>query len=182
MAAPQISSGSPPIIESMGHTRFPSIRHWIPALLAVLVIALESTVFMSANNTSRWLLPVWERLFGPISPQHWSVVHHYIRKTGHFTGYGLVSVCFFHGFRTTLNSAHSLRALWFRSAAFALGCTFLVASADELHQAFLPGRGGSPLDVLLDTCGALLAQLLVLALIPRISRRPPASLAQSFAK
>ena len=166
----------------MGHPRFFTIRHWIPAALAVLIIGLESTVFMSANNTSRWLLPIWEHLFGPITPKHWSVVHHYIRKTGHFTGYGLVSLCFFHGFRTTLSAARGLRALWHRSAAFALGCTFLVASADEIHQAFLPGRGSSPLDVLLDTCGATVALLLVLVLILRIHKRPPAPLAQSFAK
>lgn len=166
----------------MGHPRLLNIGHWVPAALAVLVIGFESTIFMSANNTSRWLLPIWEYLFGPITPKHWSLVHHYIRKTGHFTGYGLVSLCFFHGFRTTLKSAGSLPALWYRSAIFALGCTFLVASADEIHQAFLPGRGGSLLDVLLDTCGAVVAQLLVLAIIPRIKRKPPASLAESFAK
>jgi len=166
----------------MGHPRLLIVRHWIPALVAVLVIALESTVFMSANNTSQWLLPVWERLFGPISPQRWSVVHHYIRKSGHFTGYGLVSLCFFHGFRTTLNAVRGLRSLWMRSAVFAIGCTILVASADEFHQAFLPGRGASPWDVALDTCGALVMQLLILAIMPRIHRRPPMSLAESFAK
>lgn len=166
----------------MGHSPFRTIRHWIPAALAVLVIAFESTVFMSANNTSRWLLPVWEHLFGPITPKHWAVIHHYIRKTGHFTGYGLVSLCFFHGFRTTLSAANGLRTLWFRSAAFALGCTFLVAAADEIHQAFLPGRGGSPIDVALDTCGALIVQLIILALIPRFNRTPPAPFAESFAK
>ncbi|MFZ0661490.1 MAG: VanZ family protein [Acidobacteriaceae bacterium] len=163
-------------------SRFRVFRHWIPAALAVAVIAVESTVFMSASNTSRWLLPVWERLFGPITPQHWSVVHHYIRKTGHFTGYGLVSLCFFHGFHSTLNAARGLRELWFRSAAFALGCTILVASADEIHQAFLPNRGGSARDVALDTCGALIMQLIILALMPRLSRKPPSPAAESFAK
>lgn len=149
----------------MGNPRLRALLHWAPAALAVLVIAVESTAFMSANNTSRWLLPLWERLFGPISPEHWSVVHHYIRKTGHFTGYGLVSLCFFHGFRTTLRAAHSLRRLWMRSSIFAIGCTVLLASADELHQAVLPMRGSSPLDVALDTCGAILAQLIILAVL-----------------
>ena len=96
---------------------------------------------MSAANTSRWLRPVWEWLFGPISSHRWSIVHECIRKTGHFTGYGLVSVCFFHGFRNTLRAVDGLRALWVRSSVFAIGCTILIASADELHQAFLPGRG-----------------------------------------
>jgi VanZ family protein len=146
------------------------------------MIALESTVFMSSANTSRWLLPVWERLFGPISPPQWSIVNQSIRKTGHFTGYGLVSLCFFHGFRNTLRAVDGLRALWVRSAMFALGCTILIAAADELHQAFLPNRGGSPWDVALDTCGAITALLIVLFLMPRLSHRPAASFSGSFAK
>jgi VanZ family protein len=166
----------------MGNPQFQILRHWIPAALAVIIIALESTVFMSANNTSRWLLPLWEHLFGPITPQHWAVVHHYIRKSGHFAGYGTVSLCFFHGWRTTLRAANGLRALWMRSAVYAIGCTILVASADEFHQAFLPGRGSSPWDVGLDTCGAIIAQIIILALMPRLMRKPPAPLAESFAK
>jgi VanZ family protein len=166
----------------MGSSRRRVFLHWLPAALAVLMIALESTVFMSANNTSRWLLPVWERLFGPISPHRWSIVHECIRKTGHFTGYGLVSFCFFHGFRTTLRASEGLHALWFRSALFALVCTIFIASADELHQAFLTNRGGSPLDVLLDTCGAVMVQLILLFLMPRLSHKPAASFSGSFAK
>lgn len=166
----------------MGSSRARAFLHWLPAALAVLMIALESTVFMSANNTSRWLLPVWERLFGPITPRHWSIVHECIRKTGHFTGYGLVSICFFHGFRTTLRAIDGLYRLWMRSAIFALGCTILIASADELHQAFLPNRGGSPLDVALDTCGAITALLIALFLMPRISPKPAASFYGSFAE
>ena len=75
---------------------------WIPAMLSVLVIALESTATMSADNTSRWLYPFWARFLGPISAEHWAELHHLIRKTGHFVGYGLVSVTFFYSWRQTL--------------------------------------------------------------------------------
>lgn len=166
----------------MGNPRLRALLHWLPAVLAVAVIAAESTVFMSASNTSRWLLPVWNWLFGPVTQRHWSIIHESIRKSGHFIGYGLVSVCFFYGFRTTLRASGGLRALWVRSAAFALGCTILVASADELHQAFLPGRGSSIKDVGLDTCGAVLAQLIILALMPRLARRRNDALLTSPAK
>ncbi|HEX5236821.1 MAG TPA: VanZ family protein [Silvibacterium sp.] len=156
----------------MGNSRLHSVRHWIPAALAVLMIAIESTVMMSADNTSRWLLPIWVHLFGPITPAHWATVHHYIRKTGHFTGYGIVSLCFFHGWRKTLHLTSSgVRALWMRSAALAIGCTVLVASADEFHQSFLPSRTGVPQDVVLDTSGAIAVQLLVLLLMPLFIRR-----------
>jgi VanZ family protein len=146
--------------------------HWIPAIFAVAMIAFESTATMSAANTSRWLLPIWIHLFGPITPGRWDVVHHYIRKTGHFIGYGFVSLCFFYGWRFTLHSARvTMRALWARSASLAVACTILVASADEFHQTFLPGRTGTPRDVVLDTCGAITVQLLILALLPLFSRR-----------
>jgi VanZ family protein len=69
-----------------------------------------------------------------------------------------------------------------RSSVFAIGCTILIASADELHQAFLPNRGGSPWDVALDTCGAITAQLIVLFLMPRLSQRHESSLSGFYAK
>lgn len=166
----------------MASSRLRNLSPWIPAALAVIVIAIESTATMSADNTSRWLLPVWVRLFGPITPERWAVVHHYIRKTGHFTGYGLVSFSFFHGWRKTLQlTAGSLRALWVRSAVLAVGCTIMVASADEFHQTFLPGRTGRVADVGLDTCGALAVQLVILALMPLMSRRPSERFLATFA-
>ena len=44
-----------------------------------------------------------------------------------------------------------LRALGRESAALAVGIAY--AASDELHQHFVPGRQGSPLDVLLDSVG-----------------------------
>ena len=157
----------------MGNPRVRNLLHWLPAALAVAVIAFESSATMSAANTSRWLLPFWVHFFGPVTPERWDLIHHYIRKTGHFTGYGLVSLCFFHGWRLTLKLAdRSVRALWVRSSLFAIGCTILIASADELHQSFLPSRTGRPIDVVIDTCGAILAQLLILVLMPVFRRKP----------
>jgi VanZ family protein len=157
----------------MGRFRLRYLLHWLPAALAVVMIAFESTATMSAANTSRWLLPIWVHLFGPISPEHWDVVHHYIRKTGHFTGYGLVSLCFFHGWRKSLElMGHIGRALWIRSAVLAVGCAVLIASADEYHQTFLPGRTGQISDVGIDTCGAIAVQLLILVLMPMLRRNP----------
>lgn len=135
-------------------------------MLAVAMIAIESTATMSAANTSRWLLPLWVHLFGPISAAKWAIVHHYIRKTGHFVGYGTVSLCFYHGWRSSLSTRRlSLSAVWRRSSLLAVLCTLVVASADEFHQSFLPGRTSSVYDVALDVCGAIVAQLILLSLL-----------------
>lgn len=138
--------------------------HWLPALAGISLIVAESTAMMSANNTSRWLLPVWTRLFGPVSPSRWAVIHHYIRKGGHFIGYGAVSLGFFDAWRTTLlDRWPAFRERFWRAAGLALLCTLLLASWDEWHQSFLPGRTSTPWDVVLDCCGAVFAQLLLMA-------------------
>lgn len=142
------------------------ILHWIPALIGIAVIVAESTETMSSANTSRWLLPLWLKLFGPISAARWEVVHHYIRKSGHFVGYGSVSLAFFNAWRVTLERRWP--EWWTRvryAAPLALFSTLLLASWDEWHQSFLPGRTSSPWDVLLDFCGAVAAHLVLLAVI-----------------
>lgn len=147
--------------------------HWIPALIGIGIIMAESTATMSAENTSRWLLPFWIKLFGPISPEHWAVVHHYIRKTGHFVGYGMVSLGFFDSWRVTLEARWTAWRVRFQYAAgLALVCTLLLASWDEWHQSFIPGRTSSTRDVALDFCGALLAQLMLLWASNVWRRRP----------
>jgi VanZ family protein len=166
-------------MEPMGPNRFrlqpvlQRVLDWLPAALSVLMIALESTATFSASNTSQWLYPLWVRLFGPISPAHWAEVHHLIRKTGHFVGYGLVSVAFFYSWRQTLHRmAVKHWTLWRRASVLAVLCTLLIASLDEYHQSFLPSRTSSPRDVLIDLCGAIAFQLVLLLAIQLFSRRP----------
>jgi VanZ family protein len=43
-----------------------------------------------------------------------------------------------------------------------LGICFLYAISDELHQAFIPGRNGNPIDVLIDTAGAAFGLLIII--------------------
>ncbi len=142
---------------------------WLPAMLGLCVIAFESTETFTAGNTSRWLRPAWQAIFGAVSDPAWEKIHHYIRKTGHFTGYGTLSLLFLRGWlRTLARGLHeTLAAFRFRAATLAILYTFLAASADEFHQTFLPGRTGLFRDVLLDTAGALVAHLLFALLVWR---------------
>ena len=159
------SSGRHPILQR--------VLDWLPAALSVLMIVLESTSTMSASNTSQWLYPLWVKLFGPISSADWDEVHHLIRKTGHFVGYGVVSLAFFYSWRQTLHRmAVKHWTLWRRASVLAVGCTLLIASLDEYHQSFLPSRTASPVDVGIDLCGAIAAQLILLLIISWFARRP----------
>jgi VanZ family protein len=129
---------------------------WIPVALGAAVIALESTEWMSADHTSgplRWLFQV---IFGPISSARWEIVHSLIRKSGHFLCYGAIGLAWLRAWWMTLTHSRFLQ-----DAVLALLGTALMASADEYHQTFLPNRTGSPWDVLLDCCGAIVLQMVV---------------------
>jgi VanZ family protein len=139
------------------------ISTWLPVAIGLCVIACESTGQFSADNTSRYLRPIFTFLFGVWTDAHWQVFHHALRKSGHFLGYGTLGLLWFRAWlRTfTARTEWTLTGWRLRSAVLGLIGTFLTASADEFHQTFLPGRTGQFSDVLLDTCGALLFTLIV---------------------
>jgi VanZ family protein len=83
------------------------------------------------------------------------LIHHLIRKTGHFLGYGIFSLVCFRAFWLSFQSAASRLRRQMQAHGLAILATFLVASADEFHQSFLSNRTGQFSDVLLDTCGAV---------------------------
>jgi len=135
------------------------LKAWIATILWLIVIAIESTTYLSAHNTSRILYPLLHFLFGVSHTrfEHW---HFYIRKGGHVFGYGLLSILLFRAWRETLPSIRNSR--WtLRWAAIAVVGTTLVASLDEWHQSYIPSRTGTVHDVILDTCAGVAAQILV---------------------
>ncbi len=129
---------------------------WFPVLLGIVVILIESTEMMGADHTSGPLRRIYEFFFGHVSMQRWEVIHHYIRKSGHFLGYGLIGLAWLRAWWMTLPRSHFLP-----DALLALLGTALIASCDEWHQSFLPNRTSSPWDVVLDCTGAIVLQLLV---------------------
>jgi VanZ family protein len=133
---------------------------WLPTLLWLCVLALFSTDIFSAEHTARVLTKIFYVLFGGVSSHGFGLVHYLIRKTAHFTSYGLLSALTFFSWRATLPA----RRRWsFRWCELALLLTLLAASLDEFHQTFVPSRTGNYHDVILDMIGALFFQL-VLAL------------------
>lgn len=149
--------------KAVTHTRQRSARYWIsawwPVALAICAIAIESTADFGADHTSGPLRWIWEHLFGHVSNARWALLHHHIRKTGHFLGYGTMGLLWLRAWWMTLP-----RAAFLLDAALALLGTAAVASLDEYHQSFLPNRTGIPSDVMLDCSGALVLLLLYLLL------------------
>jgi VanZ family protein len=126
--------------------------------MGIGVIAIESTPYFGSDRTSGPLRWLWEEMFGAVNNGRWLVVHHVIRKAGHFVGYGIMGLLWLRAWWLSMPRAKFLTA-----CSLALLGTFTVASADELHQSFLPNRTGLFSDVLLDCCGALLSLLIAYA-------------------
>jgi VanZ family protein len=136
------------------------IRAWLPVVAAIAVIAIESTDWFGADHTSGPLRWIWEHLFGAVDDGRWAEIHHVLRKTGHFLGYGTMGLLWLRAWWMTLP-----RSSFLMDATLALIGTALVASTDEFHQSFLPNRTGMPSDVLLDCAGAFTLQLVLYVFI-----------------
>jgi VanZ family protein len=137
------------------------LKVWIAAGLWLVVIAIESTSYLSAESTSRFLYPILHFLLG-LTLKQFAVWHHYIRKTGHFVGYFILSVLLFRAWKTTL----SLPAIWaLRWSGIAFFMSAMVASLDEWHQTYIPSRTGAISDVMLDSSAALTAQIVIFLLL-----------------
>ena len=132
------------------------IHAWWPVAVAITVICLESTEMMGADHTSGPLRTIYQFIFGHVPGRRWEMIHHTIRKSGHFIGYGLMGLAWLRAWWMTLP-----QSLFVQDTLLSLAGTALVATLDEYHQSFLSNRTSSPWDVVLDCAGALTLQLIV---------------------
>ena len=117
------------------HMRKLSRGLWVwapPVALMALIFALST---MPAGNEEHGFLYVLSR------------------KAAHFAEYALLLALWWRALTTKLSERRAL--------AVALAITVLYAGTDELHQTFVNGRAGRPLDVMIDTAGALTAVALI---------------------
>jgi VanZ family protein len=141
-------------------TRFRGARFWVsawfPVLLGILMILIESTEWLGSDHTSAPFRIFYQAIFGHVSDRQWEVIHQFIRKSGHFLGYGLIGLAWLRAWWMSLP-----RSRFVPDALLALVGTALIASADEFHQSFLSNRISSSWDVLIDCCGAITLQFMV---------------------
>jgi len=130
---------------------------WLPAIVWLAIIAVESTDLLSSEHTSRFLFPLVHWLFG-VTAEQFAPFHAVLRKLGHIFGYGMLSLLLYRAWRSSIAVAGHPRwsIKWSRLAIF---MTAFVASLDEWHQSYLPSRTGTVHDVFLDTAAAIAAQL-----------------------
>ncbi len=107
-----------------------------------------STDLMSAEHTSRFLIPFLHWLNPNISPAAIAQAHLLLRKAAHVIEYAILSGLLFRALRGLIGG------FWWR-AAVALVPTLTFAATDEYHQSFVPSRTASLGDVCVDFGGAI---------------------------
>jgi VanZ family protein len=124
---------------------------WLPVALWGVFIFTMSTSTFSALNTSKIIEPMMRWIFPLASTETISVLHALIRKSAHFTEYGVLFWLLLRG---------PMRGRPYLALAVCVVYAFL----DEGHQILVPGRTPSLYDVALDSTGALFSRFLSLAI------------------
>lgn len=95
-----------------------------------------------------WSVPA---LLNGLSSEQLHTLNFIVRKGAHLTEYAiLTTLCFAMG-------TFGFQQPWKSVLPFAVLGSAIFAVTDEIHQSFVPNRGASLVDVLIDITGALLA-------------------------
>ncbi|MFN4033983.1 MAG: VanZ family protein [Fimbriimonadales bacterium] len=135
---------------------------WLPVLLwgaMLLLIFYFSSRAGSFENSAGWVRALLAQ-FAPdlaerITEAQLHTINYIFRKTGHGTGYFLLTLLGYGAFRRSfgMEAARALR--------WAIATSWLRAVIDEIHQAFVPGRTGTIVDVGIDAIGIGIAAWLI---------------------
>ena len=127
------------------------LKYWLPVLIWLGVIFIGSSDLMSAEHTSRFLIPFLRWLKPNISPETLAVIHFVVRKCAHLTEYAVLALLLF---RAVFRGTHLKWSMSILCVSVWIVCV-LVAAADEFHQSFVESRGASVWDVMIDAGGAI---------------------------
>ena len=119
---------------------------------------------MSAEHTSRFIVPFLRWLKPDISAETLASIHFIVRKCTHVGEYAILALLLLRAATLITNSKRSIPILYLS----VLGVSLIVAATDEFHQTFVASRGASVQDIMIDSSGAVLG--LVIASIIRMSR------------
>ena len=145
------------------------LKNWLPVFIWLGVIFLASTDLMSAEHTSRFIVPFLRWLKPDISPEALASIHFIVRKCAHLGEYAVLALLLLRAAIFMTNLKPSLAILYMSVWVACL----LVATTDEFHQTFVASRGASATDIMIDGAGAILGLLIGASFVMARSKRPP---------
>src|SRR4030088_2601415 len=142
-------------------------KYWLPVLIWLGVIFVGSSDLMSAEHTSRFIVPFLRWLKPEISPETVALIQFVVRKCAHLSEYAILALLLFRAIYRGTNLKWSMSILCV-NVWIACG---LVAAADEFHQSFVASRSGALGDVGIDTVGAFFGLFLSAGFARRANRK-----------
>src|SRR5258708_14650077 len=140
------------------------LKNWLPVLVWGGVIFLGSTDPMSAEHTSRFIVPFLRWLKPNISAETLASIRFILRKGAHVGEYAVLGLLLLRAATLMTNFRQSIPILY----VSVLGVCLFVAATDEFHQTFVASRGASVRDIMIDSGGVILG--LLIASIFRMNR------------
>lgn len=132
------------------------LKYWLPLLIWLGVIFVGSTNLMSAEHTSRYIVPFLLWLKPGMSPKTIWIILVIVRKCAHVTEYAILALLLWRALRSVPALCNKTSILF---GAVLFGCA-VFAATDEFHQTFVKSRTPSIRDVFLDVAGALAGLLI----------------------
>jgi VanZ family protein len=133
------------------------VRDWVLVITWMCLIFFGSTDLMSAEHTSRFIVPFLLWLDPHISLKTIALVQFLVRKGGHVTEYAILAALLLRAVRYRWSA---VRKSFWKPAMLALGVAMIYAATDEFHQSFFPSRTATAHDVMIDIVGACVGLLI----------------------
>ncbi len=135
-----------------------AIIYWIPVIIWMLLIfSLSAQPASQSNGLSKDVTKIIIDTISRVVPLDIEIstvadkgiqLNHIVRKLGHFIEYLILGVLVMNAFK---KCGYKNNKILCYSIIFCI----LYASSDEIHQLFVPGRGGQVKDVIIDSFGAM---------------------------
>lgn len=129
----------------------------------VIIFIFSSQPGDVSDKNSKFVMYIFNLMGLDLNNFFGDLANFIVRKGAHFTEYFILYMLLYNALKENFNFKRAL--------LFSIIGVFLYASSDEYHQSFVPGRGPSFRDVLVDTSGGMLG--LVTVYISVIFKKAP---------
>jgi VanZ family protein len=140
------------------------LKRWVPVVVWAAFISWFSSDAFSARSTHSYIDPILRFFFPDLTREGFRFAHSIIRKSAHFIEYAVLAVLICRAL------AADGGRLARRTIVRTIGYCAAYAMLDELHQALVPSRTGSAVDVMIDAIGATFGTLSLAAWRARRAR------------
>lgn len=130
-------------------------------IMWVLLLSWISFIFYMSSQPgdisdgqSGFVIEVLKYMGIDITSKFGELANFIVRKTAHVTEYFILALISYNLIRCYTENKRNCNL-------YMIAVVFLYACTDEIHQLFVPGRTGMFRDVLIDTCGAIIAFIIL---------------------